>query len=90
MFAGMSLSTYLLAVESIGPSWRGAAGIATQCTFQVGMLILLIMAVLFDTWRSMSIACGVVTLAALLILPLLPESGRYNPHFRLLLVIGCS
>ncbi|PNH06441.1 Organic cation/carnitine transporter 4 [Tetrabaena socialis] len=34
--AGQALTTYVLATESVGPSWRGTAGVATQLFFVLG------------------------------------------------------
>ncbi len=34
--AGQALTAYILSTESVGPSWRGTAGVATQLFFVVG------------------------------------------------------
>ena len=34
--AGQALTAYILATESVGPAWRGTAGVTTQCVFIFG------------------------------------------------------
>lgn len=40
--AGQALTAYILATESVGPRWRGTAGVATQMFFIVGELVQLL------------------------------------------------
>ncbi|KAJ9531751.1 hypothetical protein QJQ45_021899 [Haematococcus lacustris] len=49
--AGQSLVTYLLATESVGPSRRGFAGVATQMVFIVGEFALVLVAFLLQRWQ---------------------------------------
>jgi hypothetical protein len=75
--AGTALGAYIVATEPIGAGWRGAAGIASQVFFIIGEFSLVLAAVLFKSWRGQAAACAAVSGAALLLWPLLPESGRW-------------
>lgn len=75
--AGQALGAYVLATEMIGPSWRGAAGICTQIFFILGEFALVVFALMFKSWRSLTGAACVLNAAFLLLWPLLPESGRW-------------
>jgi len=50
--AGTSLGAYVLATEAVGPRWHGAAGVATQIFFIGGEFLLVLLSVLFRSWRA--------------------------------------
>lgn len=75
--AGQALAAYILATESIGPGWRGFAGVATQMFFIAGEFALVGVAAAFRPWRSLCFACAAINACALLLWPLLPESPRW-------------
>jgi MFS family permease len=75
--AGQALGAYLLATEMIGPSWRGAAGIITQCFFIAGEFALVIIAVALPSWRGQFAAGALLCAASALLWWVVPESGRW-------------
>ncbi|GLI62485.1 hypothetical protein VaNZ11_005116 [Volvox africanus] len=75
--AGQALTAYILATESIGPSWRGTAGVATQMFFIVGEFVLVLVAFLARPWRALCFACAVINAVLLALWPALPESPRW-------------
>lgn len=54
------------------------AGIATQLFFILGEFVLVILAFIFGTWRSLAIACAVVCASFLVLWPVVPESARWQ------------
>ncbi|GFR46601.1 hypothetical protein Agub_g8204 [Astrephomene gubernaculifera] len=75
--AGQALTTYILATESIGPSWRGTAGVATQLFFIAGEFLLVLVAYVARPWRSLCFTCSVLNAVLLLLWPTLSESPRW-------------
>ncbi|EFJ44180.1 hypothetical protein VOLCADRAFT_95576 [Volvox carteri f. nagariensis] len=75
--AGQALTAYILATESVGPGWRGTAGVATQLFFIVGEFVLVLVAFIARPWRVLCFACAVVNAAMLFLWPTLPESPRW-------------
>uniref|UniRef100_A0A383VW07 Major facilitator superfamily (MFS) profile domain-containing protein n=1 Tax=Tetradesmus obliquus TaxID=3088 RepID=A0A383VW07_TETOB len=75
--AGQALGSFMLSTEMLGPTWRGVAGIITQVFFIVGEFALVIIAVVLPSWRGQFAAGAVLCAAALLLWPLVPESGRW-------------
>eukprot|EP00201_Polytomella_parva_P022882 CAMPEP_0175043076 /NCGR_PEP_ID=MMETSP0052_2-20121109/2958_1 /TAXON_ID=51329 ORGANISM="Polytomella parva, Strain SAG 63-3" /NCGR_SAMPLE_ID=MMETSP0052_2 /ASSEMBLY_ACC=CAM_ASM_000194 /LENGTH=596 /DNA_ID=CAMNT_0016306039 /DNA_START=194 /DNA_END=1981 /DNA_ORIENTATION=+ len=75
--AGQALTTYILATESIGPKWRGIAGVATQLYFTAGEFVLVLVAVIFKDWRALCFACAAISAAAAFLFPWIPESPRW-------------
>lgn len=75
--AGQAVSTYILATEMVGASWRGAAGIATQLFFIVGEFVLTLFAFLFQGWRELCIVTAILCVASLVPLFFTPESARW-------------
>lgn len=54
--SGTSLCAYVLGTEAIGAKWRGAAGIGTQVFFIAGEFVLVLVSVLFSSWRGQAAA----------------------------------
>ncbi|KAI8471458.1 MAG: major facilitator superfamily domain-containing protein [Monoraphidium minutum] len=75
--AGSGLGAYVLATEAIGARWRGAFGILSQLFFIGGEFLLVVVSVLFTTWRAQAAATAVLCASLMLLWPLLPESGRW-------------
>ncbi|KAG2484872.1 hypothetical protein HYH03_016357 [Edaphochlamys debaryana] len=75
--AGQALTTYILATEAIGPSWRGTAGVGTQMFFIVGEFVLVLIAFVFRPWRALCFACAAFNALQLLLWPFIPESPRW-------------
>ncbi|PNW78695.1 hypothetical protein CHLRE_09g387060v5 [Chlamydomonas reinhardtii] len=75
--AGQALTAYILATESVGPAWRGTAGVTTQCVFIFGEFVLVLIAYVARPWRVLSFTVAVVNAAQLLLWPFLPESPRW-------------
>lgn len=75
--AGQTVSIFLLSTESVGPSHRGHAGVASLGMYVLGEFVLLAMASALPQWRHLSIASGCMSVALLLVYPLVPESARW-------------
>jgi len=93
--AGQALAAYILATESIGPTWRGAAGVGTQLFFVLGEFVLVLVAFIFQGWRALcfaSVIIGAVTLGLWFFLPESPRwllvRGRVDEAMRVLEVMA--
>eukprot|EP00197_Chlamydomonas_leiostraca_P012629 CAMPEP_0202879236 /NCGR_PEP_ID=MMETSP1391-20130828/33331_1 /ASSEMBLY_ACC=CAM_ASM_000867 /TAXON_ID=1034604 /ORGANISM="Chlamydomonas leiostraca, Strain SAG 11-49" /LENGTH=609 /DNA_ID=CAMNT_0049561553 /DNA_START=103 /DNA_END=1928 /DNA_ORIENTATION=+ len=75
--AGQALVTYLIATESIGPTWRGVAGVGTQMFFVLGEFLLVLVALIFKPWRGICFATVAISAASFAIFVIIPESPRW-------------
>jgi len=75
--AGMGLVSFVLATEIVGPPVRGVAAIATQLFWAAGECALPAVALALPQWRRLMLASALLTLALLLLWPLVPESPRW-------------
>lgn len=76
--AGMPTAAYILATESVGPTYRGRAGVAAQLTYHVGELLLPLMAFVLQDWRLLYVASGACCLVTTVLVAAVPESPRWQ------------
>lgn len=75
--ASMTLAARELAVEPIGPSWRGMAGVAS-CFFSISAgLVTILIAFLVPSWRAMTFLAAVPCMIYPALLPSLYESPSW-------------
>ncbi|CAL5219317.1 g1126 [Coccomyxa viridis] len=76
--AGIISTSALLAVEPVGPNYRGTAILSTGLGSCFGACLLSLLAWLLHSWRVLTFATSaVVALAACVVVPALPESPRW-------------
>ncbi|DBA92174.1 TPA: hypothetical protein ACH3X1_015889 [Trebouxia sp. C0004] len=75
--ASMTLAARALAIEPIGPTWRGMAGVAS-CFFTIlGGLVTILIAFLVPSWRAVSFLAAVPCIMYPALLPSLYESSSW-------------
>lgn len=76
--AGITSSAFLLAVEPVGPSWKGAVVLGSGYGSTVGACLLPLLAFLLPGWRALSfITAALVALVLCTVVPSVPESPRW-------------
>lgn len=82
---GVGLTSFVLATEPIGPSWRGQAGMSAFYFFSFGIMAVPVFASWTTSWRALYIQASLPAVVyCLLVLPFVFESPRwYLVHGRL-------
>jgi MFS family permease len=75
--AGQTLAIFLLSTEPAGPSWRGLANIMSLMLFNAGEFVLVLVAYLLPRWQHITLVCGLMNLACLVLYPFIMESPRW-------------
>eukprot|EP01024_Parvocaulis_polyphysoides_P008128 TRINITY_DN12393_c0_g2_i1.p2 TRINITY_DN12393_c0_g2~~TRINITY_DN12393_c0_g2_i1.p2 ORF type:complete len:536 (-),score=59.15 TRINITY_DN12393_c0_g2_i1:823-2385(-) len=75
--AGIGLVSFVISTEPLGNSYRGFAGIMSQCFFALGQIILAFIAYIIPNWRYLNLICAFSSGFYILFLPMLLESPRW-------------
>lgn len=76
--AGVSSTAFLLAVEPVGPAWRGVATLGSGYGAAAGGCLLPVLAFLLPGWRALTfVTSALAGLALCTAVPVVPESPRW-------------
>eukprot|EP01023_Acetabularia_acetabulum_P001493 TRINITY_DN1058_c0_g1_i9.p1 TRINITY_DN1058_c0_g1~~TRINITY_DN1058_c0_g1_i9.p1 ORF type:complete len:520 (-),score=59.84 TRINITY_DN1058_c0_g1_i9:923-2482(-) len=75
--AGVGLVSFVISTEPLGNSYRGFAGIMSQCFFALGQIFLAFFAYIIPNWRFLNLITAASSGLYILFLPLLLESPRW-------------
>lgn len=75
--AGLPVASYILATESVGPSWRGRAGLISQLFYHLGEWMLPVIAWVLLDWRMLMLATAAMCVVTGALAMLIPESPRW-------------
>lgn len=76
--SGLPIAAYVLATESVGPTYRGRAGTGSQLLYHLGEWILPVMALLLQDWRLLYLAVSVLMVLTAALAAAVPESPRWQ------------
>jgi len=74
---GLAVTTFVLASESIGPSWQALTGAVQSATYSVGGSILALLAWKVQEWRHLTIVTAVLPALSMLLYWSIDESPRW-------------